>query len=187
MKYRDPVTDRTLADAKSRTAKGLFNISDWVRIYDNERIANMIQTLFNGRGAVLHELTTPTVSTIPTAGDINQLVDNIELIRAVVCFTVTGLDPLNTNWRGGLNALAPDYADVNAWEAKLDILRSAVVRAGDYRMFTGVPACGQARYYQYHWRTLSYVPDAASPVRRARSGAGDCGAGLTRQNLFRRY
>jgi hypothetical protein len=187
MKPINPVTDRTIADINNRTAKAFFNIADFLRIYGNEQWVRDIQAVLQGEAAALNSLDTPTITSMASADAINALIENIELLRAAAPVVVDGLEiVLKYNWLKGLNAAAPDFEDANAWERKLDILRAAIVRAGEYRMFCGVPAAGQPRYWQYRWRTLTYAPDLSNPVRHARAGASISGTGITRQNSFRR-
>ena len=61
MSYKTPITDRTLTDITTKTAKAFFNVADWVRIYGNAEIINAIVSELNG-AITFDAITEPTVT-----------------------------------------------------------------------------------------------------------------------------
>lgn len=163
MKYTTPITDRTILDVYNRTSKGIFSLSDWQRIYNNTKLLWALEEVIIGGGALFTEPTEMTINTIPTDGDINAIVDNIENVRSVVVYeTGKGGDviPLVSDW-GGPNS--PKYSDINKWENNIDLLLNYVTNG-----YTG-------------WDT------STGSGRFPRTDNAVCGTGTTRQNGFRRY
>jgi len=155
MSYTTPVTDRTAADIAAKTSKGYFNVIDWTRIYDNTSVlSSMLAAL--GVSTTLTTIAYPTVTTIPSVTDFNNLIGNIKNVQAIVeAFLVspTGLATLKSDWLAGANQPTFNYTHVNSWEQNISIL------------------------YQFI-STLAVL-------RKPRSGITTSGAGLTRNNRFR--
>ena len=188
-KWQTPVTDRTLSDVLSRTAKGFLNILDWVRIYGNSEQILAITRIMHELDIPFTELAEPSITSIPTVGEINSLVENIDQLRAESYLpAITGLVALKYDYVAGSGAVAPDYLAVNQWEQDLLILREMLVNAAEYFIYCGVASAGQVRFWQVRFRTWpNYVPAAATPVRRPRCGIVSSGTVLTRQNSWRQY
>ena len=188
MKYITPITDRTVADLVNRTDKAFFNVTDWERIYGNAEYVNNLLRLLLSINITFDTITAPTMIAIPTVADFNTLLTNINRIRIGAGFEgVPDLVELQTAWTAGATAIAFTYVDVNQWEQMLFVLCGLVSALADYIVFCGVANVGQPRFYQHRFRVFPFVQDAASPVRRARTNAAICSAGLTRNNRFRRY
>lgn len=160
MKYTEPVYDRVLSDVTNKTAKGYFNLADWIRIYGNAELIHALEEVILSNGLTFTEIATPTITTIPTVDDINTLLVNIETVRALFP-TGAGLVELKTDWGGNAS---PTYKDVNDWERNIDLLLALIIEG-----YSG------------------WIPDSGSPVRRHRAGVAVSGVGLTRNNGFRRY
>lgn len=187
-KWQPAVTDRTQADILARTAKAFFNVSDWVRIYGNTEQVNAFVRLMTGLDVALTPLTAPVATSFPDVGEINSLIENIDLLRAAVPLpSGLGLVALKHDYVAGTGAEAPDYEDVNDWERDLELVRDCLAKVADYTVYCGVAAAGQPRHWQARYRRWAWVQPAASPVRRARAGPATCGAGITRQNTWRKY
>ena len=189
MIYQDPVTDRTAADITNRTAKAFLNIVDWVRIYDNAHVMQVVVDFVLGITTTFNAVGTPTITTFPTAADINTLIANILRVLNVsgITATFTGFPDLIEVWGEGTAVASPDYTDVNDWELAISLILSAVTRAADYRVYTGVAGTGQPRHWQVRFRTFSgWIQPSVSPVRRARTNVAIAGEDLTSLNGFRR-
>jgi len=186
MSWTTPVTDRVLADVTNRTSKGFLNVVDWLRIDGNVvYVRTLIQVLKNV-GVDYNDLPEPSATSIPTAADINDFVENIEALRIASTLARPDLVVLKTNYTSGESAETPDYEDVNAWENNLLILKNFLVRSSAYEVFCGVAEVGQARFWQNRFRT-PFIQATAPNARRVRCGVAVCGAGLTRQNKWRGY
>lgn len=186
MSYKTPITDRTLTDITTKTAKAFFNVADWVRIYGNAEIINAIVSELNG-AITFDAITEPTVTRIPTVADINILLANIERIRINSGLpAIDGLVSIKHDWLEGSAADAPDYLDVNTWEKVLDIIFKSVLLSTGYRVYCGVANVGQPRLYQHRWRTWT-IETSALPFRSPRTGIAVTGASIKQNNSFRRY
>ncbi len=189
MSYTDPVTDRTLADITGKTAKGYFNLADWQRIYNNALALNALIASVYGVTVEFTAIAEPTITTWPSVTDVNALLVNIENMRAYLSVPDgIGLLDLKTDWLAGGSVDAPDYENVNEWERQVDLMLNAIAASLSYRVYCGVAAVGQVRYYQVRWRDLYvWVQPSASPVLRPRTGVAICGRSMVHQNKFRRY
>ncbi|MBV5322625.1 MAG: hypothetical protein JZU60_02170 [Ilumatobacteraceae bacterium] len=188
MKYVTPVFDRTLDDITNRTTKAFFNIADWTRISGNAEAVNILVNFLSKTSIVFNPVTNQLITSIPTAAELNTLLANIERIRVTCSLpAITGLVEIKDDWVAGRTADAPDYETVNDWERVLDILLSANIESADYRVYCGVSNAGQPRFYQHQFRQYAFVQPSSSPVRRSRTQNAIAGAGLTRNNGFRRY
>jgi hypothetical protein len=153
MAYTTPIFDRALSDITNRTAKGLFNVSDWQRIYDNSEAVNILVSDTIGITITFDALTPPTITTIPAVSDINSLLQNIERTRLASGLpAITGLVEIKYNWTAGTDQLAPTYLTVNSWEEVLDIIYYAIIRASTYWIPCGISTAGQARFWQHGFR-----------------------------------
>lgn len=121
MSYITPIKDRTLTDVVTKTSKGLFNVADWVRIYNNARlmvdITNIIQSLSLGWTVIAE----PTVLSIPLLADFNSLLSSVEGARVALNIPAAQT-AIKYDWVAGINKDAPDYTDVNLWETVIDAL-----------------------------------------------------------------
>ena len=119
MSWISPIYDRVLSDVTTPTAKGLFNVADWERIYNNAELMHTSVGEFLGIEIPFDTITSPTTSTIPSAGDINTLLTNINrIITAFNPFINYSINVLRCNWLEG-NANSPNYENVNDWEYAL--------------------------------------------------------------------
>lgn len=188
-KYQDPIYDRTAQDIEDKVAKAYFNLLDFERIYHNAIITGNVVDTFMGSTTILTPLTAPTITSIPAVSLINTLIENIELVRVASGLPeIEGLAELKHDWLAGSGASGIDYEDVNEWEKAIHTIIGYIEESVSYRVYCGVSAVGQPRFYQNRWRVFfSGVPDSLTPVRRTRMNVGNCGTGLTMQNRFRRY
>jgi hypothetical protein len=148
-----PITDRTLVDVTARAAKAFLNVADWERINGNTTFVK--QQIFDllGVDVTLTTLTPPTTTSFPAVGDINHLVENIDLLRVAACLpAATGIVELEHNYLPGIAAAAPDYQAVNLWEKDLDLLHTLLPVAAGYFVRCGVAATGQPRFWQVRFR-----------------------------------
>ena len=159
MKYTTPIYDRTFLDVKNRTSKGYFNFVDWLRVYSNAELLRALEIVIYNEGLAYVNVNAPDKNVIPTATEINGILINIELIRDFI--DATGTVTLKTDW-GGVDS--PKYNHVNDWERNMDLLLAQMIEG-----------------------YTDWVSDSVTPVRRARTDVAICGAGLTRNNGFRRY
>ena len=165
-RYLTPVYDRTLADVTAKTSKGYFNVADWTRIYGNAEVVKTLVDLVLSISVTFDTVPTPTVTTIPTVTQLNTLLANIERLRIAADLPpITGLVEVKDDWIAGYMSPAPNYADANTWERVLSIIYNNV---GEDSGYTG------------------WIPPAASPTRRARTGVAITGSGMDRNNGFRR-
>lgn len=187
--YLEPiVTDRVLADVTNETVKGFYNVADWQRLYHNAQVAKVLVDWVLSLNITFNVVEDVAITTIPSVNDLNILLANINRIYQSSTLQQTlGLALLNEAWADGTATASPDYLDANEWESLLDAVYTSIAPVLDYRVYCGVPAVGQPRFYQHRWRTFEWVADAVAPVRRERTGMAICSAGLTRNNGFRRY
>jgi len=182
------IYDRTLVDVTNRTAKAFFNVSDWLRIFGNSKIANQLLNVYLSLAVPFTELSAPTITTFPAVADINTLIQNIDLVRAAAYLPVaTGIVALKYDYVAGNGATAPDYTSVNAWEQDIQLIRDYLISSANYLINCGVGTCGQVRFWQVQFRSWIYVSVAGSPVRRPRCGIVSSGSNLMRQTLWRKY
>lgn len=188
MKYKAPIIDRSLADIAARTSKAFFNASDWQRVYGNAEITNALVAYLTKVSIQFDIIPDATIATVPTVSELNALLANIERIRVSAGFpAINGLVEIKDDWAAGSAATAPDYLDANDWERVLDILISTIGSLTEYVVYCGVSAAGQPRFYQHRFRQYDWVQAAETPLRRARTNVAVTGAGLTRNNGYRRY
>ena len=144
-----PITDRALTDIQNRTSKAFWNVADWERVTGNTDLVSDGVYAYGGLPVALHTLTPPTVTTIPKASDINQMVENIERLRVAAALDMPAL---KHDYAPGLGAPAPDFHAANAWEAALEQLYDAIPRAYAYSVPCGAAAAGQPRWLQAGFR-----------------------------------
>lgn len=153
MPWVSPIFDRTITDINNRTSKGFFNIADWTRINGNTAEIKALVLSILGVTIATATLTAPTTSTHPAAADINALIGNIELVRAGACLPVAiGLVDLKQDYQAGNGAIAPNYVDVNNWERNLNLIYTLLPNVADYKVYCGVSAVGQPRFWQNRFR-----------------------------------
>ena len=144
-----PITDRALTDIQHRTAKAFWNVADWQRLSTNTDLVSDGVYAYGGVSVALHTLTPPSVTTFPKSSDINQMIENIQRLRAGAALD---LPPLKHDYAPGLGAVAPDFHAANAWETALEQLYDAIPRAYAYRVPCGVAVTGQPRHWQSRFR-----------------------------------
>lgn len=188
-KYLDPIIDRSASDITNRTSKAFMNVADWVRIYGNSNVLHAVAEFCLGVSLTFDSISSPTILSWGLAANLNKLLTNIERVRTQSSLpAIPGIAQLKTDWAEGGAAESPDYLDVNSWEQTIGLLLQAISSTLDYRVYCGVAAVGQPRFYQARWRQFTgWVGPAASPVRRARTNVAACNVGMTRLNFFRRY
>jgi hypothetical protein len=153
MAWVSPIYDRTATDITNRTSKAFFNVADWQRIYDNSLIVRNLVNSTYSLSVPFTTLTAPTTTSIPSAAEINSLVQNIELARAACGLPIAlGLAVLRYDWQEGINAPTPDYEDVNDWERDLYLIYTLLSNAVDYAVHCGVGTVGQVRFWQNKFR-----------------------------------
>lgn len=188
MSWTTPIADRTLADIVARNSKAFFNVADWIRIHGNTEVVRALVNVMNALSIVGVTLTQPSITTIPSVADINAFIKNIDDLRAAACLPASLIVPLNHNYVAGADAVSPSYADVNAWENDLLLIRDLVVHASDYQVYCGVSNAGQARFWQNRFRIWPYYAyPAISPIITPRCSLAIAGASLIRQNSWRHY
>jgi len=188
MKYIEPVIDRSAEDVANRTVKAFFNVADWQRIYNNEQVTRLLVEFLRGVSIDFDTLSAVTTATIADAAALNTLLLNIERIRLESELTfMPGMDAVASDWGVGTGADSPDYLDANHWEEVLHIIFNMLPGLVESMIYCGVSATGQPRFYQHRFRQFGWVKPSASPVRRARCAVAAAGAGLTRNNGYRRY
>lgn len=188
MKYVEPVYDRTQEDVDNKTSKAFFNIADWKRVNDNSQILALIVGYFINDTITLTPVANPTITNIPTVNLLNNILDNLELIRTSSGLPLNIIPALEHDWQAGSGAHSPDFEDANQWEENIALIIRKIEGTVQYRAYCGVPSVGQTRFYQARWRVFAVgIPDSLSPVRRTRMNVGYCGTGSMRMNGFRRY
>jgi hypothetical protein len=183
--YITPIYDRTKADIDAKTAKAYFNISDWLRIEANTAFVKSLVDAVLDTTIAQNTLTEPTITTFPTATEINEFLENIEVIRQTVGLPASFTPAIKITWQEGFGAVSPDYEDANLWEQVLTFIFIYLVKITDYRVYCGVSTVGQARFYQHRWRVYPWWDYPFDIVRTSRSGIATTGASLTRNNKFR--
>jgi hypothetical protein len=153
MSWTEPITDRTLTDIQTRTAKAFLNVSDWVRIDGNTSEVQAQILALLGATVSLNDLTEPTITQFPDVAEINTLIENIGALQAGACLpTGTGIIALKHDYVAGNGAVAPDYQAVNAWETNLKLIHDLLPNAADYTVHCGVATAGQPRFWQARFR-----------------------------------
>ncbi len=152
MSWTTPVTDRAASDISNRTAKAFFNVADWTRIDGNSTEIQALILSLSGVSVSLITLTAPTTSHFPTATAINQLIENIERLRAQAYLPPNLLQVLRHDYEPGSGAQAPDYVSVNAWESNQNLMYTLLPRAAGYSVRCGVASVGQPRHWQHRYR-----------------------------------
>ncbi len=174
MRYTTAIYDRKYSDVYYKTSKGYFNVSDWLRIYENTRNLDTLYGALQGSsiGFVgLPNIAEPLITSFPSVSSFNALLNCIEQIRldAVGLTPNVSINALTTvikhDWQAGWDKDAPKYTDVNLWEKTIEIIYLNIADAVGY----------------------TPVPPTGSPVRRARCGVAQTGIGLTRNNGFSQY
>lgn len=121
MAYVTPVKDRVLSDVTPPvTAKGYFNVADWVRIYGNAQLASALAAIELGTPLAFTAVVAPTITTISPRTQLNTLLSNIETMRAAMVALIPSLVAVKYDWAAGINEDAPDYTDANLWETTID-------------------------------------------------------------------
>jgi len=187
MPWIDAVYGRTQEDITNLTSKAFFNVVDWVRIENNTVYVRAVLNVLRSLNIEYNVVSEPDISTIPSADDINQFVDNIEHLRIIASLPVSsGIVVLKTDWLGVTSAPTVDFEVVNDWERNLQIIKNLTISISTYLVFCGVASVGQSRLWQNRFRNMFILP-SRYPVRRARMLGSPVGSGLVRQNKFRRY
>jgi hypothetical protein len=182
-----PIFDRTLADVTDKTSKGFFNVVDWVRIHGNTTHVRAMMSALRSVNIDYNALVEPGITSIPTAAEINDFIENIETLRAISGIPESfGLNELKDNYISGASETTPNYSDVNEWEECLAVLKEFLLNSSVYEVFCGVSEVGQVRFWQNRFRS-PFVRDADSPIRVPRCGVAVSGRGRMAQNKFRRY
>jgi len=190
VKYTTPIADRIRADVDNRTPKGFINVVDWLRIYDNSQFANALVKALSGADVSFTLVARPDVFTIPDVKDLNAILANIERVRKAARMPdgVANNVEISALFQAGATKLAPTYDDVNVWELVIDAIVKAMRRGTEYRAYPGLCDPGLPFDHQTQWIGFqSWVKPSLTPVRRARCGLTVCGAGIMRNNGFRRY
>lgn len=152
MPYITPVTDRTYADVVNKTSKGYFNVADWTRIYGNAQYVNgLLATIAL---SPFTTIATPTITTIPSATNLNALLYNIELMRlALIAIGIDlGQPSLNYSWVAGVDQDAPDYMDANDWERSINLIYLFINGNQPRHAITGKASTGQGLTRQHSFR-----------------------------------
>lgn len=112
-----PIYDRTQTDIVNRTSKAFINIADWLRIKENTDFVKALAEYALNTTIAQNTLTEPTITTFPTATEINEFLENIENVRAAVSLPAPlTLPTIRHDWAEGLGALSPNYLKANDWE-----------------------------------------------------------------------
>jgi hypothetical protein len=187
MAWTTAIFDRVLADVTNQTSKGFFNVVDWVRINGNAYYVKVLINVLRGVNVSITALTPPTITTIPTADDLNDFIENIETLRIASGIPLsTELIELKHDYFAGASSETPDYADVNDWERDLNIIKELILHASYYEIFCGVAEPGQARFWQSRFR-LPFTLSEDIYYRVARTGVAISGIGMMRANKWRKY
>lgn len=183
----EPITNRIAQDVIDRAQKAFFNVSDWIRITGNAETVVALVEITTSLRIPFAALPVPTKYTIPTVAELNAFLVNIDANRIAQNLHIWGLQPIDTEYIGGVSGSSPMFEEVNTWERNLAIVRNFIFDHIAYRISCGVASSGQAHFWQVRFRDFVYVPDLPTPVRSPRSGFAICGTSFTRQNQYRRY
>lgn len=157
MAYVTPITDRTLADVVAKNSKGLFNVADWTRIYGNALYVNgEYNAEITWATVPFTTITAPTTSTNPStiAPKINALLQNI-VNMIVGIFNITGSYIYVISYRtyiAGAGNRAPNYQDINQWEAAIDAIHNWLAVENELYPRTGIAVTGLDIIYNNQWR-----------------------------------
>lgn len=153
MPWVNPIFDRAITDINNRTAKGFFNVVDWTRINGNTGEVKFRVLSMLGLNVSTVTLTVPITSQHPAADDINALIANIELVRDGACLPMAvGLVDLKQDYQAGNGTVAPSFVEVNDWERNLNLLYTLLPNTANYKVYCGVAAVGQPRFWQNRFR-----------------------------------
>lgn len=145
MEYINPITDRSLQDVQSGKTKGFFNVSDWERITNNLVYARGLVEAEHGVALSFEPLPAVTMETIPTAENVNKLVENL---RSIGIASAIGIEEEFENYVDG--GLCPDYQAVNSWERAIDrIIRHYQQITTGRIAVTGVSVTGTRKQFRY--------------------------------------
>lgn len=153
MTYIDPITNRTITDIVNRTPKGHFNLSDWERITGNTAHARAL--VEDIRSVVISELSLPlqTVSSIPSAGLINRMVQNIIAVQEKAGVDSASVYQLFAAYDSTVGTRKPDYETVNIWERVIDLIVRYFAPLCKVRYpVTGIARCGAGMTQQNSFR-----------------------------------
>ena len=134
MAYVTPIKDRVLSDATTPTSKGLWNVADWTRVYNNAQLVNSLIIIELGTPVAFTLIALPTITTIPSVTTHNTLLSNIETMRAAMVALIPSLVIVKYDWVAGNAEDAPDYTDANLWETTIDAI-------WDYYSGDGLAVC----------------------------------------------
>ena len=187
MSWTEAIYDRVLADVQNRTAKGYLNISDRDRILENTNHVLFLMNLIYEYSGTLEDPGTADIDTIPEVTEINTIINNIEKLRKAASVPASAGAVALELFTAGIGGSSPDYNDVNDWERNLYLLKLYLINTAYYITYCGVSSAGQSKFWAVRFRTWDFVPPAASPVRRPRSGVVVLGQDMSFQNGFRSY
>lgn len=142
--WTSPIIDRTIFDVGNRTAKGLFNVSDWVRIYNNTQYVRDSILDILSVNVSFPTIATPTTATIPDVDDFNSLLTCIDELREVAeeYFSIE-MSAVFHAWQAGVDEPSFNYADVNLWENTLLVIyQELLVNSRLRHQITGVAITG---------------------------------------------
>ena len=187
MKYKTPIMDRTQSDIDNKTSKAYFNHNtDYLRICNNAEIVCQSVAAILGVPTWFTKHVFTSLYTFPKASDFYALLGSIETLREKAALPIDAGYVKSTEWMGGQAADSPSFVDVNLWERTIDNVINNIGAAASYQISCGVAEVGQARFYQSRFRGYNWVQLAVSPTRKARAGIAICGAGIKRNNGYRR-
>jgi hypothetical protein len=179
--------DRTQADIDAKNSKAYFNHNtDYLRIVNNAQIVCQSLAAILGIPTWFSKYTYTSLYTFLKASDFYGLLGSIETLREKAALPIDAGYVKSTEWLGGQSADGITFEDVNLWERTIDNVVNNMGAAASYQISCGVAAVGQPRFYQSRFRGYTWVPLAVSPTRKARCGIAISGAGLKRNNGYRR-
>lgn len=123
MAYQTPVTDRSPADLAARNSKAFFNLTDYIRIYENARLTRAWAQYTTGFPIPFTTIEYPTMLTDPRTIvlKLRDLASNIEALRDQFAASIPGLEQqVKTDWEAGTNKPGIDYIHLNQWEKIVD-------------------------------------------------------------------
>jgi hypothetical protein len=184
--WRREVYDRTVQDIERLTVKAYFNLADWTRIYENAEALNDLLNDLLELGVPFTTITEPIITDMPDVHDLNDLLENIELLRLATGLpNYEGMTELKIDWEGGTRADSPTYVHVNQWEYTEAKIKTLLSRLANQIVVCGVPSCGQSRLWQQRFRRYYLGTLLESSYRFTRTSLAQCGASLSYNNRFR--
>jgi hypothetical protein len=155
MSYVTPILNRSAADLLAKNNNAYFNVSDWTRIYGNALYVNGHILSVIGFAVPFITASTPTTSSIPAVSDFNNLLANIEAMRAVVAMEAgVFIQPVTTQvWSAGAGNPAPSYLDVNQWESVIDQIHTLLISTHWMFIRSGLAKCGAPIVQNHRWRS----------------------------------